>query len=732
MDEKLQLVPVGVKGEICVAGTGVGRGYVKQPALTAQKFADDPFHAGEKMYCTGDMGRWLPDGNIEFHGRKDNQVKLRGFRIELGEIENLMYQFDGVTAAAVLVKTDAAGDEQLVSYVVTEQPAKINGLTAWLKAKLPPYMVPGFNIVLDKMPFTSSDKIDRKALPSPWDKDASAIKVYTGPENEVQRQLVRIWQEILGHEPIGIHDNFFENGGHSIKAMRMLAEVSKEMNVVIELNTVFRHPTIAALSAIIPSITPVKFQPIARVGLLPDYPLSYAQARLWIMDKFEKDHISFNMPQMYGFEGEFNRPAFEKAMNALVERHESLRTIFPLVNGEPRQKIIPAAESRFHFTYTDLREIPDNESLVASEGAAEASTPFDLSEGPLVRARLLQLRDDKYVLLFTVHHIIFDGWSAGVLTKDFLILYHAFCKGNENPLLPLRIQYKDYTAWQQEQLTGELLHAHEQYWLDRLSGTIPELDISADKERPSVKTYNGNRIIISLSAQQSEQLRTLGREQGTSLFITMVAIFKYLLHRYSGQQDIIVGTTVANRDHPDLADQIGFFINTLPLRTQFSGTETFLEFLALVNNNILRAYAHRDYPFDLLVKKLNIPRDAARSPVFDVQVEQVSIEDKNEPEDEMEGASVSFKDESLLLTKYDLSFRFLDTTNGIIINLEYNTDLFYDKSIAAMGNRLQELINSILENPAITLDAEIQTGNVADKSTGNEQFSNVFNTSDIL
>jgi non-ribosomal peptide synthetase component F len=298
--------------------------------------------------------------------------------------------------------------------------------------------------------------------------------------------------------------------------------------------------------------------------------------------------------------------------------------------------------------------------------------------------------------------------------------------------LPLRIQYKDYTAWQQEQLTGELLHAHEQYWLDRLSGTIPELDISADKERPSVKTYNGNRIIISLSAQQSEQLRTLGREQGTSLFITMVAIFKYLLHRYSGQQDIIVGTTVANRDHPDLADQIGFFINTLPLRTQFSGTETFLEFLALVNNNILRAYAHRDYPFDLLVKKLNIPRDAARSPVFDVQVEQVSIEDKNEPEDEMEGASVSFKDESLLLTKYDLSFRFLDTTNGIIINLEYNTDLFYDKSIAAMGNRLQELINSILENPAITLDAEIQTGNVADKSTGNEQFSNVFNTSDIL
>jgi amino acid adenylation domain-containing protein len=583
LDARGEPVPVGVAGELYVGGAGVARGYLGRPELTAERFVPDSFGAepGARLYRTGDLGRWLADGTIEFLGRVDTQVKVRGYRIEPGEIEARLLEREGVSEAVVVAHEDEAGNRRLVAYVVGDVEAGV--LREHLRRELPDYMVPSAFVFLAALPLTPNGKLDRKALPAP--DFAPAEERYVVPRTPAEEVLAEIWANTLRLERVGVTESFFELGGHSLLATRVVSRVREVFGVELPLRALFEGPTVAELAgrveemrrAGLPVLPPVV--PVERTGALP---LSFAQERLWFLDRLEPGSTTYNIPAAWRLGGALDEAALERALGEVVRRHEALRTVFAEADGSPVQVIAPFGG--FALPVEDLSGLSeaDREAAVRLRAREEARRAFDLSAGPLFRAALLRLGKEDHVLLLSMHHIVSDGWSMGVLFRELSTLYAAYREGGESPLPELPVQYADYAVWQREQLEGDVLERQLSYWRERLTGAPELLELPTDHPRPAVQTFRGASVPVKLSLELLERLQRLGRSEGATLYMTLLGAFQVLLSKYSGSEDVVVGSPIAGRTRGEVEALIGFFVNTLVLRTDLSGDPSFREVLGRV------------------------------------------------------------------------------------------------------------------------------------------------------
>ncbi|WP_205195787.1 non-ribosomal peptide synthetase [Chitinophaga sp. Cy-1792] len=685
LDDHLQLLPVGTTGEICIGGDGLSPGYLNRPELTMEKFVEDPFCKGERMYRTGDLARWLPDGNIEFIGRKDDQVKIRGYRIELGEIEKVLQICTGVDAAVVITHSRINGEKELVAYVTGSEPLEATLLRTEMAVHLPPYMLPARFVQLDTFPLTPNGKVDRKHMPDPDGIAMDSGVGYVAPRNSTEARLADIWQEILGVAQVGMLDDFFLLGGHSLKVTRLAGMIHQQFEVKLGIAQLF---TVTVLEAQAQLITGARRKVFANIQSLPEqlhYALSAAQRRLWALSQSEEGNIGYNMPGVYRLTGALDVTAWQQALQRLTARHEILRTVFKEAeNGEIRQFILPAEAMTPTFIYEDLRGVVQQEDVLQAAIRKEAMQPFDLANGPLIRVSLYRIQDHEWVFSYVLHHIISDGWSMQVLSDELLQLYY-----HAAPLPPLRFHYKDYAAWQQ--LKGQEA-ADQQYWLQQFEEEVPVLALAGDKPRPPVKTYNGAAVNKRLSATLTRALKKIAAEEGSTLFMGLLAGVNALLHRYTHQEDIVIGSPVAGRDHIDLEKQIGFYINTLPLRTRFKGTESFRQLLRHIREVTLSAYEHQHYPFDALVDALQLRRDVSRNPLFDVWV-VLQNQDANAHHEGPLTVS-GYEAAENLICRFDLLFNFVETGEEIHVGLLYNTDIYQESTAQQLTSHLEQLLEA--------------------------------------
>ncbi|WP_143305921.1 non-ribosomal peptide synthetase [Chitinophaga vietnamensis] len=689
LDARLQLAPTGVPGELYVSGAGLARGYLHRDELTKERFITNPYDHTKtgRLYKTGDQARWLPDGNIEYLGRIDNQVKIRGFRIELGEIETALQQSGFVKQAVVIADTDPAGAKRLVGYVLPDGPFQREALLSYLKERLPDYMVPAILIPVPFFQLTSNGKTDRRALPHP-DTATPAVTAYAAPSNDTESALAAIWQKLLGAERIGVDDHFFELGGHSLSAIRLIAAVNKHFDTTIKVSAIFEYPTVRSLAKHIAKGS-AAYQSIPVAPLQPHYPLSHAQQRLWLIYQLDEERNNYNMPVAFTFKGALDIAAFSAAFNLLVVRHEILRTTFLTENGEPRQQVQPI-DARFALQVADIRG-----EEVNAKAAAVAAAAFDLEQAPLFRAQLWQTGDAEYVFLLVVHHIITDAWSTGILLRDLMLFYGGMLH-HDNPLPPpLPIQYKDFAAWDLAQTALPAYQQHRRYWLDQFREPVNILELPADYPRQS-SPQKGQLVYDHLSPDLTRQLKNIAAQQGVSLFMLLLAGFKALLHRYTGQQDIVVGMPSAGREHPDLAEQAGFYVNTLPLRSRFDADAPFTQLLDTVKVNTLAAFEHQQYPFDTLVEELAIPREAGRSPLFDIMfvLQQADIKQA----EQSAGFDISPLPMPSQGTKFDLTIELWEEAEGLQMSFEYNAGLFTAARIRRMTAHYAQLLSAVVAN----------------------------------
>ena len=693
-----ELSPIGVSGEICIGGAGTARGYLNQPELTAEKFIKDPFSTNPKarLYRTGDLGRWLADGNIEYHGRIDEQVKIRGYRIELGEIESVLNQNETISQGVVLAKEDKQGTKRLVGYVVTSQTAfDKQAIQAWLNEKLPEYMVPAIWVELDSIPLTPNGKVDKKALPDPELTDLSAA--YVAPGNETEQALADIWQELLHIEQIGINNNFFELGGHSLLAMRVVSAVRKELDVEISIRDLFVHPTIAGLGAYLDEQHKGTLLPaIIKTERPAHIPLSFSQERLWFIDQLEGT-VQYHIPAVLRLKGELNQEALQNTLQAIISRHEVLRTVIGEHNGQGYQQIIPA--TGWSLTVEDKTD----DTVIEPYIAQLISKPFDLSADYMLRAELIETGQEEHVLVVTTHHIASDGWSTSILVKEVMELYTAHTSGHTAQLPDLPIQYADYAIWQREYLQGEVLEAKLDYWKTKLANTAP-LQLPADHSRPAVQSSKGAAYSFKIDAGLSAQLQTLSQGHGATLYMTLLAAFNVLLYRYSGQEDICVGTPIAGRSQQELEGLIGFFINTLALRSKLSAEMTFSKLLSEVKDTTLEAYGHQEVPFEKIVDAVVKTRDMSRSPLFQVLFSLQNTPDV--PKLELGELQLFTAAQEHTTAKFDIAFLLNENSSGIQGTVEYNTALYEEATIARMAGHYIHLLRSVVAG------AEEQIGNL--------------------
>ncbi|NUR62202.1 MAG: amino acid adenylation domain-containing protein, partial [Catenulispora sp.] len=720
-DRSLNPVPVGVVGELFIAGAGLTRGYRDRAALTAERFVADPFASdGSRMYRTGDLARWRPDGQIEFLGRADEQVKIRGFRIEPGEIEYVLRSHPAVAAASV-VDRDIAGDRRLVAYLVpadAEQGIAATGdLRSFLRETLPEYMVPAAFIEVPELPLTPNGKVDRAALPTPDGLRPESGDRFVAPRTPAESLLAAVWAEILGVDRVGIQDNFFDLGGHSLLATRVVSRIRAVFGVEIAVAALFDEPTVAGLAAVIeaagpsmalarassmaPPITPAK-----RDGSAP-LPLSFAQQRLWFLDQLEPGSVEYNTPMPIRLAGALDDAALRAALDAVLERHEVLRTrLVAGADGVPYQAIDPVAG--FELPSVDLSVDPDPEAAARDLIAADVLAPFDLAAGPLIRGTLLHLGPDDHILNLCMHHVVSDEWSAGILRHELAVLYDAFRRGEPSPLPPLAVQYADFAVWQRDWLSGAVLDEQLGYWRECLTDA-PLLELPLDRPRPAIRTAAGGVVSYEVPDGIAERLRKLSRDCDATLFMTLLAAFTVLLSRYSGQDDIVVGTPVANRNRAETEDLIGFFVNTLVLRTDLSGDPTFTDLVDRVRDVALGAYAHQDLPFEHLVDALQPDRDRSRTPLFQVLFNYVQESSGDTPG--LGGLEVSdvggIEQDSTL---FDLTLGIADTETGLRGLFEFSTDLFDRSSVERMAGLWVELLAAVAAGPESELSRLPGTG----------------------
>ncbi|MDM9382031.1 amino acid adenylation domain-containing protein [Chlorogloeopsis sp. ULAP01] len=708
LDRDLKPVPIGIPGELYISGEGLARGYLNRSELTAQKFIRNPFSSEleSRLYKTGDLVRYLPDGNLEYIGRLDHQVKIRGFRIELGEIEIVLSQHPAVQETIVVAREDIPGNKRLVAYLVLhQQPTPtISDLRRFLKQKLPEYMVPSSFVMLDTLPLTPNGKVDRRALPAPEMAVPERELTFVTPRNPIEEMLAGIWTNILGIEKVGIHDNFFELGGHSLLATQLISQVQTNLKVELPLRSLFKAPTVAGLAECIQTVRrsgqSTVDLPLLPMALDKDIPMSFAQARLWFLEQLQPGNSLYNIAAAIHIQGRLNVVALKQSFDEILRRHEALRTNFTVVDGQLIQVITQNLSQTLPIV--DLQKLPEPEREIQVQQLAikEAQQPFALERDPLLRTTLLWLDDEEYVLLLTMHHIVSDGWSIGVLFQEIAVLYEAFCTGKPSPLPEPSIQYADFAVWQRQWLQGEVLEALLFYWKQHLSGSLPVLELPTDRPRPAVPTFQGSIQSLVLPKLLTEKLKLLSHKEGVTLFITLLTVFKILLYHYTGLDDILVGSPIANRNRTEIEGLIGFFTNTLVLRTDLSGNPSFRELLSRVREVTLGAYDHQDLPLEKLEEELQPERYIKRVPLF-----QVMFVFQNTPKPFLEFSGLTLKQIEVDsgIVKRDLTLDLSEEPEGLNGSFEYNSDLFNPATIARMARYFQTLLKNIVTNPDLHL-----------------------------
>ena len=702
LDERLRPVPIGVPGEIYLGGYGLAQGYLNDPEKTAKAFVPNPISDvnEDRLYKTGDLGKWLPDGSVDFLGRIDTQVKIRGHRIELGEIESVLTDYIEVKDSVVIIKDYRGGNKLIVAYYVAEVELSINSLRYFLKEKVPDYMIPNIFIRLDRLPLNPNGKVDKKALPEPEGLRPEMDTVYRAPSNDIENVIAGIWQDVLGVDKIGIHDNFFDLGGHSIKATQAVTRMKEALDVNLPIRAIFENPTIRELEGIIIELQSkeVRLSSIPELEKQSVYEVSHAQRRLWFLDKLIPNSPSYNIHGDILIEGGLNIDAVTKALQIIVNRHESLRTTFSTRDDKPVQII--SDYLKVDLPLIDLTDKPEDKQDIYVEQIIEeeASTPFNLEKGPLFRVKIIRLAPLKHTLLLTMHHIISDGWSMGIILKEATSAYFAAIDSKTPKLPELHIQYKDFAYWQNRLLEYGSLKDQEEYWLKKLGGRLPILDLSTNRSRPPVQTQNGYVHRFRVDSTLTSRLKELSKGHDVTLFMILLGALGVFLNKLTQQDDIIIGSPIAGRGHHDLENLIGFFVNTLALRMDLATDPDFIELLQQVKKTCLDAYANQDYPFDRLIDLLNPVRDTSRTPIFNVMFVL-----QNATEDFSKGSlgGITFKDvtRDRDIAKFDLTLFVFEVGDHLEMQFEYNTDLFSARTIGRYAGYFCNLLREVVERP---------------------------------
>ncbi len=700
-DNRLQLLPVGVTGELYIGGAGLAMGYISQPRQTAERFVPHPFRQdGQRLYRTGDLVRYDEDGKVEFMGRRDRQVKLRGYRIELAEIEAVLRSYTPVWDCAVLVQDEKTEVPRLVAYIVRRA---ASGLTStavrdFLLGRLPEYMIPSNIVMLETLPLTPNGKVDWKQLPTLEQSQDSKSLVSEHPRSPIEEMLIEIWKELLAVPALGRNENFFAAGGHSLLAMRLITRIQTVLQVELPVQTVFEAPTVADLAQCVEqAMRKNKGMDIPPLLALPrpeQIPLSFAQQRLWFLQQLEPESTAYLVPRVLHFDGPLHAKALEQSLAELITRHEILRTTFIVQEGRPTQVIQPVEQ--IVLPVIDLQSIGDEEQKGAIRHLSEQETqrPYDLAKGPLLHTYLLRMQTQEHILLLTQHHIITDGWSSEVLARELTTLYQAFIAGQPSPLAPLPLQYADYAIWQRQWLQGQVLATQLAYWKKQLAGVSP-LELPTDRPRPPIQTNQGATLRLLLPQELHHGLVALSQQTHVTLFMLLLTAFQVLLLRYTGQSDISVGTPIANRSRAELEGLIGFFVNTLVLRADLSGDLTFLDALTRVHEVCLGAYAHQDIPFEQLVDEIQPERDLSRSPLFQVMF---TLQNTAQASQDITGLIRNSVEVKQTTAQFDLSLTLSASDRGLMTLAEFNTDLFDATTIERLLQHWQVLLGAIVHD----------------------------------
>ncbi len=703
LDENKNALPVGVLGEIFIGGIQVGRGYLNRAELSTEKFIEDPFNdtPGARLYRTGDLGRWLPDGNIEYLARMDEQVKIRGYRIELGEIESVLQQSGLVHQSVVLAKETNDGNKQLVGYIVPSGGFDKQAITAYLKTKLPDYMVPLVLVELQQLPLTPNGKVDKKALPETAMNEPGHDR-YEAPSTDMEKQLLQVWQEILAVEKIGINDNFFELGGHSLNAMQLTSRLHKLLNIKIDIGKIFANPTIKELASVLSFEKQSNYIEIKRLPQQEYYELSHAQKRFWILSHYKDGSKAYNFSAAYKIEGSLDKIALRRAIHKVVERHENLRTVFIEVDGKPRQKIISPEESGFEVEEISFQDNLTIDSIIRKTKENELTHSYDLTMGPLLRVKVFSVSDQKNILLFSIHHIVSDGWSREILIKEILSLYKSYSADLQIDLPGLPIQYKDFAAWH-----SSIIHDQKKYWKKIFEDSIPVLDFPADFERPKVLSFLGDTLHTKVSESLANSLKAVATKHNMSLNNLLFSLYGLLVSQYSQQDEVVIGSLSSGRSHLDLENLIGVFINFLPIRLIPTKNLPLSVYLENCNNSLVESYKNQDYPFDLMVDEFIKQRDFSHNPFFDTMVNfhsENGIQNKNTfLENDPPGTGINIRPypsqeedvyQSVLDFKLDIE------PDGSLLNLflSYNSKLFAKERMEKFLDNFIKLLTHVIEN----------------------------------
>ncbi|MCE3228013.1 MAG: hypothetical protein K0S32_2564, partial [Bacteroidetes bacterium] len=699
LDHNQQPLPIGVPGELYVGGDGLARGYINKEDLTRERFLIHPYNKQERLYRSGDKVRLLENGEMEYLGRVDDQVKIRGYRIELGEIENTLVANPLIQDAVAIVKSDAVGEKNIVAYVTGKEKLNVNDLRNWLSLHLPAYMIPSYYVQMERLPLTSNGKIDKRSLPDPAFSGMSTGKKYIAPSNDIENKLAVIWSEILEipGERISTNDNFFELGGHSLKAVRLMMAIQRELGVKTELRDIFKYPEISSLSAQISNHSTGGTQSIPVLDAQEHYALSPSQKRLWILNQLEKNSTAYNIPLIFNYEQTINTKTLTKAFNALIQRHEILRTVFATINGEPRQKILGADEIHFSIEQKDFTNSTEKQRDVQAVFGDYAAAIFDLASGPLLKAALIKLENDKYVFVLVMPHIITDEISNRILMTEVIDLYRSYEENRQISLPSLPVTYKDYAAWHNKQVNGDNAHQMKKFWNGYLNPPLTRLNMPLDKPRPAVKSFKGEREVFLIGSELVSKIKEAAAGTGSTMFMNVISMVNIMLHKHTGQTDVVIGSPVSGRDHDDVSGIIGFFVNTLVLRTKMETQHSYFDVLGNVKQNVTDCLNYQLYPFDKIIEDLNIKNEQGSNLLFDVFVSYHKSEHDYLIDENEFSRGETWKD--FVVSQFDLTLDFNDIGQQLILTIDYNTDIFERSSVILFKERFFRLIENIVNNP---------------------------------
>lgn len=691
LDENEKAVKEGTVGELYISGEGVGRGYLNKPQLTSERFIPDPFIKGRTMYKTGDKARILLDGNIEYLGRNDHQVKVRGFRIEPAEIESEIMDYEAVKEAVVIVREEYSGDKYLCAYYISDREIQSQELKEFLAKSLPYYMIPAYFIRMVSLPLTHNGKVDRNALPEPdiW---ANKVKIYTAPKNDTEERMAHIWKEVLGIGRISMEDNFFDLGGHSLKANILAFKIHKEFNIEIPIAEIFANPTVNDMIRFMQGAASRDYKSIQPVEHMDLYPLSLSQKWIFVSSRVNRGDILWNMPCLMMIDGKLDIKRFENALNMLVKRHEAFRTSFEMTERGPMQRIYDNVKLDISYIESDEDQI---EGLLK-----EFIKPFDLNTVPLLRAGLARISEGKHAFLFDIHHIIFDGLSVNILLRELETLYD----GGQLP--ELKIHYKDFAYWENEHYMSGGFKKQEDYWLKVFNGKIPELDLHTDFPGKQEIGNEGDRVVLSLGVDLTAHLRKFASKAGSSIYMVLLAAYNILLFKYSDQEEIVVGTLTAGRQHADLENIIGMFVRTLAMKNHPKPYKTAAEFLREVRDNSLAAFDNQEYPLNQLLDVLKLPRNLSNHPLYKVMF---IMQNMDSPKFKTDGLLFRQHDINLRISACDLILEARENQEGIKLTMTYRTRLFKKETIETMVLNYLKTLELLIVNPDIKLcDFELE------------------------